>query len=74
MASDLEDFRQRFGDSVQAQLVALNRSMDLFNELVRSVDQRYHDLQESDAELRRLILEQGEQLRDLRQRLGGEGH
>jgi hypothetical protein len=60
---DMSRFREDFHASLRDQLRAIEQTMTVFNALIDQADQRFHELQENDAELKRLILEQGEQLR-----------
>ena len=76
---NLDEYRDRlatlhrqFTDSMMA---TCGRTQTFFIDLVRDVDRHVAQLKESNEESRRLILEQGEQLRALRARLdGGNSH
>ena len=69
---------REFTDAVVAMLGASGRIQTVFTDLVRDVDTSIGDLKESNEELRRLVLEQGAnlraqgvELRALRERLNG---
>ena len=75
---DLNPYREQFNTAIRDQLHAIERAMTLVNDAFDRVDARLTDLQENDAELKRLILEQGAELRAqgaelqaLRDRLNG---
>lgn len=70
---DMSRYREEFNQSIRDQLKAIERTMTLFNEMVETVDDRFRELQENDAELKRLIIEQGTAIRELRARLDEGG-
>jgi hypothetical protein len=59
---NLDAYRDQFGHAIQDQLRAIDQSVQVFNTLLRT-------LEENDAELKRLILEQGQQLREQGQQI-----
>jgi ABC-type transporter Mla subunit MlaD len=78
MMDDLNAYRdrmaaehKRFSDAVMAMLTEYGRTQTVFSDLVRDVDTLLRGLRKSDDELKRLILEQGQQIADLRRRLDG---
>jgi hypothetical protein len=68
---DTGNFRNAFNTAIRDQLMAIERTMNTFNEFFETVDARIRELQENDAELKRLILEQGTEIKALRDRLDG---
>lgn len=67
MAAAHEEFMQ----AMFALQRAYGKTQTVFTDLVRDVGRELADLRESSEELRRLILDQGAQIRDLRDRLNG---
>lgn len=65
------DFRREFNNAIRAQLQAIERTLQIFNAHADHLDTQLADLRENDAELKRLILEQGAEIRALRERLDG---
>jgi len=60
-----------FTQAMLAMQRAYGQTQTIFTDLMRDVTQQLADLRESNEELRRLILDQGAQIRDLRDRLNG---
>jgi hypothetical protein len=92
---NLDEYRDRmaaahqaFTAEVLAMLAAYGRTQTVFTETLRDIARHFTDMEESQAELKRLIMEQGtqmreqteqlraqgDQLRALRARLNGEDH
>jgi ABC-type transporter Mla subunit MlaD len=67
MAAAHDEFTQ----AMLAMQRAYGQTQTIFTDLMRDVTQQLADLRESNEELRRLILDQGAQIRDLRDRLNG---
>lgn len=76
--SDLRpsDYRAEFNQAVRDQLAAMERAIDAFNGFAEhmdgkldTLDTRLRELQENDVELKKLVMEQGADLRALRARL-----
>lgn len=63
---------QQFATAVQEMLRAYGTVQGVFTDLVRDIDTHLTELHENDVELKRLILEQGAQIRELRDRLDGQ--
>jgi phage shock protein A len=70
---DLDAYRDRmaaehkqFTDAMLAMMAAHGRTQTVFTDLVRDVETHVRELHESIDELKRLILEQGQQIADLR--------
>ena len=63
----METAHREFTDAVVAMLGAYGRTQTIITELLRDVDTSFADLKESNDELRRLILDQGAELRALRE-------
>ena len=68
---NLDEYRERmaaehraFTDKVMEMLGAYGRTQTVFTETLHGVDQHLRELHETQDELRRLILEQGAQLRE----------
>ena len=59
----------RFKEALTSAFTAHTQCVAMFLAALERVEKHEAELQENDIELRRLILEQGEQLRELRQRL-----
>jgi len=82
MPNRYDGFREQFAESndrfQQAILQAIHAhqaGVAIVGELIRAVGDREAQLEESIEELKRLILEQGDQIRALRERLnGGDVH
>lgn len=71
MSTNGRNYREEFNAAIRDQLRAIERAMAVYNDHADHLEQRLDELQENDAELKRLILEQGVELRALRQRLEG---
>lgn len=77
---NLDDYRdqmaaahQAFVAQVNAMLAAYGRTQTVFTDTLRSIDTHLTELAENDAEMKRMILDQGEQIKALRARLNGDG-
>jgi hypothetical protein len=68
---DMDQFRSDFSKGIQNQLAAISRTMNVFDQLVTDVGKQLKELAENAAELKRLTMEQGVELRALRERLDG---
>lgn len=71
MSANGRNYRAEFNAAMRDQLKAIERAMAVYNDHADHLEQRLDELQENDAELKRLILEQGAELRALRERLEG---
>ena len=76
----MEQANREFSQAVLAMLTAYGQTQTIFNDLLQDVgtaithlETQQADLRESNEELRRLILEQGGELRALRDRLNDNG-
>jgi hypothetical protein len=63
---------QVFTEQVNAMLAAYGRTQTVFTETLRDIERHINDITESQEELKRLIMEQGQELRALRARLNGD--
>ena len=63
---------QEFQTKVMEMLASYGRTQTVFTETLAKVSQQFADMEESQDELKRLIMEQGQELKALRQRLNGE--
>jgi len=71
---NLDDYRDRmtaFVADVHAMLTAYGRTQTVFTETLRDIDTHLAELKENDAEMKQMILQQGEEIRALKTRLDG---
>jgi len=62
---------ETFMQAMLAMERAYSQTQTIFTDLMRDVSRQLTDLRERNEELRRLILDQGAQIRDLRDRVNG---
>ena len=60
---------QRFTDAMMHMMASHGRTQTIFTDLLQDVDRHMREMQDGQDELKRLIMEQGEKILDLRRRL-----
>lgn len=64
---------QVFTEQVMAMLAAYGRTQTVFTDVMRDIERHFTDIHESQDELKRLILEQGAQMREQHEQLRAQG-
>jgi len=67
----MADAHREFQNAVLKMLTAYGRVQTVFTDVINEVSVGFMELKESNDELRKLVLEQGVELRALRDRLNG---
>lgn len=77
---NLDEYRDRMAAAHQAftlqvmdMLAAYGRTQTVFTETLRDIEQHFTDMQEGQEELKRLIMEQGTQMRTQNEQLRAQG-
>jgi uncharacterized protein (UPF0332 family) len=64
---------QAFTAEMMAMLAAYGRTQTVFTETLRDIERHFTDMEESQSELKRLIMDQGAQLREQSDSLRAQG-